>query len=300
MANNCIIGVLSNSVGVSVLLGIAYATHLLPFAVAALAVNYFVYLVHALPFNSEKFFDATGSCTYLVLAVGALVKVGLEIGFRSPRQIVNPVLVMVWCIRLGSYLLARIMRDGKDSRFDEFKKNWLRFLGVWTIQADWCFLVACPALVAATCEACTNTVLGALDIAGWCVWGMAFAIEVIADRQKDAFRRNPENKGKFITSGLWAYSRHPNYFGEICMWIGICLSGSSCFQGATWVAWISPVTTCFLLLKVSGVPMLEKKGEETWGEWPEYKWYMQHTPCIVPALRRPPAFSAESYKKIDS
>jgi len=266
MANNCILGVISN-------------------------------LVHALPFNSEKFFDATGSCTYLVMAIGALVKASLEIGLKSPRQIVNPVLVMVWCIRLGSYLLARIMRDGKDSRFDELKTNWLRFLGVWTIQADWCFLVACPALVAATFEACACA-WSALDIAGWCVWVSAFAFEVIADRQKDAFRRNPENRVKFITSGLWAYSRHPNYFGEICMWIGICLSGSSCFQGAAWVAWISPVTTYLLLLKVSGVPLLEKKGEETWGELPEYRWYMQHTPCIFPALRRPPAFSADSHVQI--
>jgi len=300
MANNCIRGVISNLVGVSVLLGVAYATHLLPFAAAALVVNYAVYLVHALPFNSEKFFDATGSCAYLVLAIGALVKACLETGIRSPRQIVNPVLVMVWCVRLGSYLLARILRDGKDSRFDEFKKNWLRFLGVWTIQADWCFLVSCPALVAATSEACACDALSALDIVGWCVWGIAFAIEVIADRQKDAFRRNPANKGKFITSGLWAYSRHPNYFGEICMWIGICLSGSSCFQGATWLSWISPVTTYLLLLKVSGVPMLEAKGEKTWGEQPEYRWYMQQTPCIFPALRRPPAFSAENYVPITS
>merc|ERR1719210_2715867 len=151
-------------------------------------------------------------------------------------------MVTVWCIRLGSFLFARILRDGKDSRFDEFKKNWLRFLGVWTIQSTWCFFVASPALVMITSEAC-HASMSIIDFVGWTTWLFAFVIEVVADNQKDNFRRDPANKGKFITTGLWAYSRHPNYFGEILMWVGICISGTSCFQGAEWFAWLSPLTT---------------------------------------------------------
>merc|ERR1712050_670616 len=123
------------------------------------------------------------------------------------------------------------------------------------------------------------------------IWAFAFLFEVVADKQKDNFRRNSENAGKFITSGLWAYSRHPNYFGEIMMWIGMCFAGSGCFHGWQFLAWLSPVTTIVLLLKVSGVPLLEAAGEERWGNLPEYQHYMKNTPCIVPALRRPKAYA---------
>merc|ERR1712193_107317 len=108
------------------------------------------------------------------------------------------------------------------------------------------FLVSSPALVVASSEVCYETTVGNLDILGWSVWIAAFLFEVIADAQKSAFRQDSNNAGKFITTGLWAYSRHPNYFGEISMWVGLCLSGSSCFSSAQWLAWMSPITTWIL------------------------------------------------------
>jgi len=195
---------------------------------------------------------------------------------------------------LGSFLFARIRRDTTDSRFTEMKVHWLRWLGVWSIQALWCFLVASPALVVTASKTCA-TAPTAFDFVGWALWLFGFSFEVIADRQKQQFREMPgERPTPFIASGLWAYSRHPNYFGEITMWVAMCISGSSCFVNAEWLAWLSPVTTWVLLLKVSGVPMLEKKGEDTWGALPEYQWYMKNTPCIIPRLTRPPAFSPEA------
>jgi steroid 5-alpha reductase family enzyme len=288
-------GILSNFIGWLILAGFAWAMNLLNLAAVSLAINYAVFLIHALPQNSEKFFDATGSITYLALVCTALAfSSGHEL-----RQLINPIMVMVWCIRLGSYLLQRIMKDGKDSRFDEMKKNWLRFLGVWTIQSIWCFLVASPALIVVTSKSCA-TASGPLDYVGWATWLLGFLFEVIADKQKEAFRADPSNKGKFITTGLWAHSRHPNYFGEITMWVGMCISGSSCFHGLDFLAWFSPVTTWILLLKISGVPLLEKKGEETWGKDPAYRWYMDNTPCIVPSLRRPAPFNNGDYVKISN
>merc|ERR1712066_182859 len=118
-----------------------------------------------------------------------------------------------------------------------------------------------------------NKPLGPRDYFGWSIWAIGMLFEVIADYQKSVFKNDPKNEGKFITSGLWSISRHPNYFGEITMWIGICLSGSTCFEGATWMAWLSPLTTFLLLTKVSGVPMLEKQGEARWGSDPAYQWY---------------------------
>jgi steroid 5-alpha reductase family enzyme len=288
MASDVVRGIVVNSIGLSILFSVAWGLELTWLASVAVAINYGVFLGHALPQASEKFFDATGSLTYLCLVIAATVR---SHGRFVTRQILLPIMVCIWCIRLGSFLLARILKDGKDSRFDELKRTPIRFLSVWTIQSLWCFLVASPALVAVTSEACSTCPTGVLDVVGWSIWFGAFGFEVIADRQKEAFRKDPANNGKFITIGLWAYSRHPNYFGEIMMWIGICISGSACFHGSQWLAWLSPVTTAFLLLKVSGVPLLEAKGEKTWGSDPAYQWYMQTTPCIVPSLRPPPRFT---------
>mmetsp|Transcript_11283 Transcript_11283/g.40013 ORF Transcript_11283/g.40013 Transcript_11283/m.40013 type:complete len:296 (+) Transcript_11283:32-919(+) len=287
------IGILSNCIGVALLFGVASAMHLTLLAAVALAINWVVFVVHAMPQNSEKFFDATGSITYLCLVGFALASSHTH----GVRQIVDALLVTMWCVRLGSFLLARILRDGKDSRFDELKKTNVRFLGIWTIQSVWCFFVASPALVVIT-SSVGATALAPLDFVGWGMWLTGFVFEVVADKQKEWFRDDLGNKGRFITSGLWAYSRHPNYFGEITMWVGICISSSGCFHGFEWLAWLSPLTTWVLLLKVSGVPALEAKGQQTWGEDPAYNWYLEHTPCIIPATKRPPAFQATDYVAI--
>lgn len=287
-------GILSNSIGLILLGLVGTAMHLEKLAGLSLAINWLVGLAHALPNNSEKFFDATGSVTYLTLISCATY-------FSTThklRQILDSLMVAVWCIRLGSFLLSRILRDGKDSRFDEMKKSSVRFLGVWTLQAVWCFLVSSPVLVVISSESCATSPTP-YDFAGWSIWVCGFIFEVAADRQKDVFRADPANHKKFITTGLWAYSRHPNYFGEIMMWAGLCVSASSCLQQWEWLAWMSPLTTWLLLMKVSGVPALEAKGKNTWGGQPAYEWYMAKTPCIVPALRRPEAYNAEAYAKIN-
>lgn len=288
-------GIISNAIGLLILASVSWAMDLTRLASLALAINYFVFCVHALPNDSEKFFDATGSVTYLSMGAYAVASSwSAQWDGSNVRQFVNPAMMTIWCLRLGSFLLTRIIRDGgNDSRFAEFKKHWLRFLGVWTIQSLWCFLVASPVLIVVTSEAC-STGVSMSDIAGWCVWVFGFIFEVVADQQKSAFRADPSNKGKFITAGLWSRSRHPNYFGEITMWIGICISSSSCLHGAQWLAWLSPLTTFLLLMKVSGVPLQEAQGEKRWGSDPEYQWYMKHTPCIVPALLPPPAYDAKA------
>lgn len=286
-------GIISNGLGLLILALVSRAMGLGALATVSLAINWSVFLVHALPQNSEKLFDATGSLTYVSLVVVAVISKGsLSYGEGNLRQLVNPIMMTVWCVRLGSFLFARILRDGKDARFDEMKKNRLRFLGVWTLQSIWCFLVASPVLIVATSDSCATSP-GTLDLVGWSIWLFGFSFEVIADNQKNTFRSDPANKGKFITTGLWAFSRHPNYFGEITMWVGICISGSTCFHNLEWLAWLSPLTTALLLTKLSGVPMLEAQGEKRWGDDPSYQWYMKKTPCIVPAFWRPPVFKGE-------
>ena len=123
--------------------------------------------------------------------------------------------------------------------------------------------------------------MDALVLTGCALWLAGFLIEVIADKQKTAFRQLESNKGKFIQQGLWAWSRHPNYFGEILLWVGIALAAFPVLEGQQLVTLISPVFVFFLLTKISGVRMLEAQGRRRWGDDPEYQRYLKRTPAIL-------------------
>jgi steroid 5-alpha reductase family enzyme len=228
--------------------------------------------------QTEKYFDLTGSITYIsVITLALLLSAGVD-----ARAILLWLLVVIWALRLGTFLYRRIHRAGKDDRFDDLKPSFLRFLNVWTIQGLWVTFTMAAALVAIT----TTKRVG-LDIfaaIGLVIWILGFTMEAVADAQKSRFNANPENKGKFIHTGLWSRSRHPNYFGEIVIWIGVAVIAIPVLQGWQWVALISPVFVTLLLTRVSGVPLLEKKADEKWGGQEEYEAYKQRTPVLIPRL----------------
>ena len=120
---------------------------------------------------------------------------------------------------------------------------------------------------------------------GALVWIFGFAIEAAADAQKNQFRADPENRGKFIDTGLWSWSRHPNYFGEIVLWVGVAIIALPVLRGWQWVTLISPVFVALLLTRISGVPILEKRADEKWGGQEDYETYKERTPVLIP---RPP------------
>jgi steroid 5-alpha reductase family enzyme len=192
-------------------------------------------------------------------------------------------LVVIWASRLGLFLFRRILRAGKDARFDEIKPSFFRFLNFWTLQGLWVALTLAAAMAAITTT--TRKELGWFALAGGLVWVFGFAIEAIADAQKNRFRADPANKGKFIHTGLWAWSRHPNYFGEIVLWIGVAIIALPVLQGWQWVTLISPVFVALLITRVSGVPMLEKKADERWGGQEDYEAYKERTPVLIPRPR---------------
>ena len=128
--------------------------------------------------------------------------------------------------------------------------------------------------------------LGIWDGIGLSMWILGFGIETIADNQKTVFNKEPNNQGKWIDSGLWYYSRHPNYLGEILLWTGIAFFGISCFTGLERVAWISPIFIYLLLTKISGTPILDKRALEKWGDDPEYQKYRANTPALIPRLNK--------------
>jgi steroid 5-alpha reductase family enzyme len=226
--------------------------------------------------QTEKFFDITGSLTYITISTLALL---LSPGVDG-RAILMWVLVVVWAVRLGTFLFTRIKKAGKDDRFDDIKPSFIRFLNVWTIQALWVTFTMIAALI--TITAANRKELDVFALIGLLVWILGFAIEVAADYQKSRFNANPANKGKFIRSGLWSRSRHPNYFGEIVLWVGVMIIALPILQGWQWVALISPVFVTLLLTRVSGIPLLEKKADQKWGGQEDYEAYKKSTPVLIP------------------
>lgn len=246
-------------------------------ALLAFAVQWLVFVPSFLR-QTEHYYDLAGSLTYAIVIL-------LAAGLSAPdaRGWVITALVLMWCGRLGSFLFARVKRSGKDGRFDDIKPHWGRFLMAWTFQGLWVFMTLLAALIVITGPAAAGWDVWAT--LGLTVWVAGFAIEVIADRQKAAFRANPANRGQFIRQGLWAWSRHPNYFGEIVLWTGIALMATPAMAGWQWLGWASPLFVFWLLNKVSGIPMLEQRADEKWGGDPDYEAYKAGTPVLFP---RPP------------
>jgi steroid 5-alpha reductase family enzyme len=209
--------------------------------------------------QTEKFFDLTGSITYIsVITIAVLFSTGVD-----GRSILLSALVVIWAIRLGTFLFRR-------------------FLNVWTIQGLWVTFTLAAALVAITTT--NRKELDIFALIGFLVWVFGFSIEVVADSQKSRFTANPDNKGKFIQTGLWSRSRHPNYFGEITLWVGVAIVALPVLQGWQWVALISPVFVTLLITRVSGVPLLEKKADQKWGGQADYETYKKSTPVLIPRL----------------
>ena len=204
-------------------------------------------------------------------------------GSGSVLSILLGVLIAVWAVRLGTFLVLRIRKDGSDGRFDEIKVDPARFLMSWTLQGLWVVLTAGAALAAMTSGSAVDP--GPVTVLGAVIWLAGFAIEATSDAQKRAFRRDPANRGRFIASGLWAWSRHPNYFGEITLWVGIAVISVPALSGWQYVTLVSPVFVVLLLTRVSGVPLLEARGKRNWGDDPDYRDYLARTPVLV---LRPP------------
>jgi steroid 5-alpha reductase family enzyme len=228
--------------------------------------------------QTESFFDLAGSITYISVTVLAVLLGPVVDG----RSILLLALVLIWAGRLGTFLFRRIHKAGKDVRFDDIKPSFLRFLQAWTLQGLWVSLTLAAALAAITTT--TRRGLGILALIGFLIWIFGFAFEVVADSQKSRFRADPENKGKFIQTGLWARSRHPNYFGEIVLWIGVAVIALPVLRGWGWATLISPVFVALLITRVSGVPMLEKRADEKWGGQEDYQAYKEGTPVLIPRL----------------
>ena len=231
--------------------------------------------------QSERYYDLTGSFTYLTLALIALAASERP----DARAIIIALLVVIWALRLGFFLSARIRRDGFDRRLSRIKKDFAAFLMTWSLQGAWVTVAFAPGLAAIT--ASSRVPADGFLIAGVVLWALGFAMEVTADEQKRRFRSQAANAERFITGGLWAWCRHPNYFGEILLWAGIAVAAWPALQGWALLTLASPLFIVLLLTRISGVRMLEASGRRRWGEDPEYLDYLARTPVLIPRRPRP-------------
>ena len=260
----------------------------LPVIVCCMLVSFLVHWMAFIPsyaFRTEKYYDICGTLAYvLVLLTAIYLTTSASESSLYTRSIFVIALVLIWALRLGFFLFIRVLKAGEDRRFREVKQKFSGFLVWWTLSALWVFLTTVNALVMII-----NNVSYHNDYYfyfGLVLWVAGFSFEVIADEQKRRFRLQSSNKDQFISTGLWSISRHPNYFGEILLWIGMAVIAFPTLQGWQHVSLISPIFIYLLLTRMSGVNLLEKYADEKWGGDENYQAYKRDTPVLIPFLKQ--------------
>ncbi|XP_057770490.1 uncharacterized protein LOC130990293 isoform X2 [Salvia miltiorrhiza] len=248
-------------------------------AIVTVAYQFFFFVITAL-LKFDKVTDFAGSTNFVILAILTLI----VNGSWHFRQVILSLLVVMWGLRLGIFLLMRILQWGEDRRFDEMRENLAKLAVFWIFQAVWVWTVSLPVTFVNASN--RNPSLQAADIIGWIIWSVGILVEATADQQKLTFKNSPDNRGKWCDVGVWKYSRHPNYFGEIFLWWGIFVAATPVLKNAEWLVILGPIFLTLLLLFVSGIPLLEESADKKYGNIPAYRHYKRKT---SPLILLPPA-----------
>ena len=235
-----------------------------------------IFFIPSFFLKTEKLYDLIGSTTYIFVALIAY----LSVDNKTTTDTILLFFVIIWGTRLGTYLFKRIQRDSEDVRFEKAKRNFFWFLQYWMGQALWVSITSCAGVIAILKpESDTLNIYGYIGIT---IWIFGFTFEVIADLQKNNFKKSQNTTQNYISTGLWSKSRHPNYFGEITLWVGMYIISLSSFSGIEYLTIISPMFVYILLTRMSGINMLEKIADERYGHLDEYLEYKEKTPILVP------------------
>ncbi len=239
----------------------------------SLAIQFFLF-IPAFKFKTDKLTDLSYSLTFVLLTLIAF----LQSDMVYPKLLLL-IMISVWGIRLGVYLFIRINKTKKDDRFDEIRPDFVKFLSFWILQGVSVFVILLPTLFYFQ----TETNFRHFSFWGFGIWFIGLLIEGLADYQKFSFKNDPRNKDRWIDIGLWKYSRHPNYLGEILCWFGIYLYVYSSLPNTyKVVGLLSPLFITALLLFVSGIPKLEEKADKKWGSDKRYQRYKKKTARLIP------------------
>lgn len=235
------------------------------------------FFAFAATFKTDKVTDLSYSLSFFILAPVLLLSAGSNYVLV---QIILTIAIMIWAFRLGAYLLNRIITIGKDDRFDDKRGDFIKFLKFWILQTMVVWIVMLPFSLFLTTRP-VKTFFEA-TIIGLSIFLIGFIIESFSDAQKFSYRSKKENKGHWIDTGLWKYSRHPNYFGEILVWWGLFIIVYPMLSGWGWLTVLGPLTITLFLLKVSGIPLLEKENDKKYGDNPEFALYRKNTSLLIP------------------
>ncbi len=231
--------------------------------------------IPAYVFKTEKFYDLTGTISYISIVLYVLLS--STDGIINLGNMIVSSLIIIWTLRLGTFLFTRIKKAGEDKRFREIKKSFSWFFMAFTISGMWVSICTICALTGIS----NGIELTGVTYIGVIIFIIGFALEIISDNQKTNFRKIEYNRDKFITTGLWKYSRHPNYLGEIVLWTGVAIISYSSLEVYQMFTLVSPIFTYLLLVNVSGINLLEKSGEKKWGHLDSYKSYKENTPRLI-------------------
>ncbi len=237
----------------------------------SVGVNLLMFVI-AYIFQTDKITDISYSVTFIAIAAFGL--------FQSEHSLVDIIffaLVLIWGVRLGSYLMYRIHKIGKDDRFDHIRVNFVSFLFFWVMQGLTCCIVMIPIILSFQSVA---KVPSGLFLIGLVISILGLIIELIADQQKFQFKlKQPD---KFMSSGLFKYVQHPNYAGELLFWWGILLASLSYTNW--YVSLIGPLWITFIIVAFSGVRILQRNWKERYGADPDFQLYQKQTSKIIPGI----------------
>lgn len=261
-------------------IGVCIVTELYYEFIIAFGIHYLVFFCYALPFQSEKFYDFTGMIAFISVDIFSFFY--RKQSFKNTRNVILFFCVLFWTLRLGLFLFWRILQHGGiDSRFNKFKGRFFNFLMLWTMSGQWVFFCMIPVFIVNKNGYDDN--LYATDIVGYTLFIIGWIIEIVSDVQKTMFKADVKNKGKFINTGLWKLSRHPNYFGDIMLWLGIAIVCVSVVEkGTDWLLFVSPFWTFCLLTFMSGIPASEAAFKSKYKDVEGFKEYLDNTPILIP------------------
>lgn len=247
--------------------------NLLHYLLIALGFNLLMFLF-AYKLKTDKITDLSYALTFIFLAF-----ISFFINSFSQLKLILLLMIFFWALRLGVFLFIRIRKIKKDRRFDGIRENFLKFFGFWFLQGITVWIILLPSLMFFNSE----TKITLLSWIGFAVWFIGLITETFSDLQKYQFNNNPKNNNKWISTGLWKYSRHPNYFGEILCWAGIYIFTFNSLTNIQRVFSLnSPVFIAILLIFITGLPKLEKYANKKWGKSKEYREYKQKTSILIP------------------
>uniref|UniRef100_T1JI56 Uncharacterized protein n=1 Tax=Strigamia maritima TaxID=126957 RepID=T1JI56_STRMM len=269
------------------------------FAITAIVIGslQFIFFIIAAVFQFDKLTDFASGGNFIIVAILTFI---LAQSY-SRRQLLVTTFICIWGIRLSCYLVYRVMKVGREKSFRRRSSNIIRYAIFWTFQAFWVFVVSLPVVyINSPLNAEPNQALNIkktmtpFDVVGTTVFLLGFLCETIADMQKNNFKDDPANQGKWCDVGLWGWSRHPNYFGEVSVWWGIFIIAVNVLEGIEWVAVVGPSFITLIILFLSGIPILEKISDDRYRGNTSYHIYKECTspfiPCPPNLYKKLPAF----------